>query len=68
MRGPRIADGADTAAAWQTSASSAQPTSYDDGRVTEDFVTDQYTDLFDGRLGLLEGDVHLETDPSVPPV
>ena len=38
------------------------------GRITEDFVTDQYADLFDGRLGLLEGDVHLETDPSVPPV
>jgi len=37
------------------------------GRITEDFVTDQYADLFDGRLGLLGGDVHLETYPSVPP-
>jgi len=61
MRGPRIADRADTAVAWQTSASSAQPTRYV-------VVTDQYADLFDGRLGLLEGDVNLQTDPSVPPV
>ena len=31
MRGLRIADGVDTAAAWQTSANSAQSTSYVDG-------------------------------------
>ena len=33
--------------------------------VAERDVLAEYTDLFDG-VGLLEGDVHLETDPTVP--
>jgi len=37
-------------------------------RLTEAVVFDRYADLFDGSLGLLDDDVHLETDPSVPPV
>lgn len=37
-------------------------------RITEADVFKRYADLFDGTLGLLEGDVHLETDPSIPPV
>ena len=35
--------------------------------ITETEIFAEYADLFDG-VGLLEGDVHLETDPSVPPV
>ena len=35
--------------------------------LTKDAVIKQYGDLFKG-VGLLEGDVHLEVDPSVPPV
>jgi len=38
------------------------------GRLTESAVLKQYADLFDGSLGLLEGDVHLDTDPTVHPV
>ena len=38
------------------------------GRITEDDVTKQFADLFDGTLGHLEGDVHLEVDPDVAPV
>jgi len=38
------------------------------GRVTEDDVIKQFADLFDGALGHLEGDVHLEVDPDVAPV
>ena len=35
--------------------------------LTEREILAEYGDLFEG-LGLLEGDVHLETDPAVPPV
>ena len=35
--------------------------------ITEAEILSEYADLFEG-LGLLEGDVHLEVDPSVPPV
>ena len=35
--------------------------------ITETDVFREYADLFDG-VGLLEGDVHLEIDPTVPPV
>jgi len=35
--------------------------------LTEEAVIRSYGDLFTG-VGLLEGDVHLEVDPSVPPV
>ena len=38
------------------------------GRLTESAVLEQYEDLFDGSLGLLEDDVHLDTDPTVHPV
>jgi hypothetical protein len=38
------------------------------GRITEADIVELYPDVFDGRLGLLEGDVHLEVDPNVPPV
>jgi hypothetical protein len=37
-------------------------------RITEADIVELYPDVFDGRLGLLEGDVHLEVDPNVPPV
>lgn len=47
---------------------SATPPSSSMKRVTEDDVIKQYTDLFDGTLGHLEGDVHLEVDPEVTPV
>jgi hypothetical protein len=43
---------------------SVVPTS---GRITEADIVELYPDVFDGRLGLLEGDVHLEADPNVPP-
>ena len=35
--------------------------------LTREDILDKYGDVFDG-LGLLEGDVHLDTDPSVQPV
>lgn len=38
------------------------------GRLTEAAVLEQFADLFDGRLGLLEDEVHLEIDPKVHPV
>jgi hypothetical protein len=38
------------------------------GRITEADVVEQYHDVFNGRLGLLKGDVHLEVDPNVPPI
>lgn len=38
------------------------------GRITEASVVARYADLFDGKLGLLEGDVHLEADPNIAPV
>jgi hypothetical protein len=38
------------------------------GRLTEAVVVQQFADLFDGRLGLLEGDVHLDVDPNIRPV
>jgi RNase H-like domain found in reverse transcriptase/Reverse transcriptase (RNA-dependent DNA polymerase) len=31
-------------------------------------ILSRYADVFDGKLGLLAGDVHLETDPQVRPV
>jgi hypothetical protein len=38
-------------------------------RITEVDVAEKYLDVFNGRLGLLEEDVHLEVDPIVmPPV
>ena len=45
--------------------SARQPTA---GRITESEVFDRFGDLFDGKLGLLEGEVHLEIDPNVAPV
>ena len=42
-----------------------QPTT---GRITESNLIDWFGDLFDGKLGLLEGEVHLEIDPNVAPV
>ena len=44
-------------------SSSSSPTAC----LTENEIFAEYGDLFEG-LGLLEGDVHLETDPNVPPV
>jgi len=35
--------------------------------ITKSDILTEYADLFDG-VGLLEGDVHLEIDPTVPPV
>ncbi len=35
--------------------------------LTEAEIMSEYADLFEG-VGLLEGDIHLETDPTVPPV
>ena len=37
-------------------------------KLTEAVVLTQYADLFDGTLGLLDGEVHLETDPNIRPV
>ena len=45
--------------------SARQPTA---DRITESDVFDRFGDLFDGKLGLLEGEVHLEIDPNVAPV
>ena len=39
-----------------------QPTA---GRITESDVFDRFGNLFDGKLGLLEGEVHLEIDRNV---
>jgi hypothetical protein len=38
------------------------------GRLTDAVVVQQFADLFDGHLGLLEGDVHLDVDPNIRPV
>lgn len=38
-----------------------------EGRLTKDTILTHYSDLFTG-VGLLDGEVHLEIDPSVPPV
>ena len=35
--------------------------------LTKDFIIERYTDIFDG-VGLLDGEVHLEVDWTVPPV
>ena len=69
-----------TAAASPSSTQTSQrslPASQDDRRpststalpspLTKEAVIRSYGDLFTG-VGLLEGDVHLEVDPSVPPV
>ena len=49
--------------------SRAEPqTTMPKGRLTEAAVFARYADLFDGSLGLLDGEVHLEVDPSVVPV
>ena len=45
--------------------SARQPTA---GQITGIDVFDRFGDLFDGKLGLLEGEVHLEIDPNVAPV
>jgi len=37
-------------------------------RLTEDDVITKFADLFDGTLGHLEGDVHLNVDTDVAPV
>ena len=37
-------------------------------RLTEAAIFHRYADLFDGSLGLLEGEIHLEVDRDVPPV
>jgi hypothetical protein len=37
-------------------------------KLTEADILAQYADVFDGSLGLLEGDVHFEVDKSVKPV
>ena len=39
--------------------SSPSPSPSTSGRVTEATILDRYADLFDGALGLMEGDVHL---------
>jgi len=39
-----------------------------DMRITEAAIFEQYADLFDGSIGLLEGDVHLEVDTTIRPV
>jgi hypothetical protein len=39
-----------------------QPAAPTVGRLTEADILEQYADVFDGRLGLLEGDVHLEVE------
>jgi len=38
------------------------------GRLTESVVLEQYADLFDGSLAVLEDDVHVDIDLSVHPV
>jgi hypothetical protein len=48
--------------------SAAPLISMPNGRITEAVVFARYADLFDGSLGLMESEVHLETDPSVRPV
>ena len=35
--------------------------------LTKDFIIERYADLFDG-VGLLNGEVHLQVDRTVPPV
>ena len=35
--------------------------------LTKDFIIERYADLFDG-VGLLDGEVHLEVDRTVPPI
>ena len=37
-------------------------------RLIDSDILEQFADLFDGKLGLMEGDIHLETDPNVKPV
>ena len=46
-----------------------QPTtrSYGSGHLTEADVIAQYADLFDGKLGRLDGDVHLEVNNNIIP-
>jgi len=63
---PRIVE--DNMCALNDSPPSSPPTSAPSApiRLTEADVFDRYADLFDGSLGLLDDDVHLETDPSVP--
>lgn len=48
--------------------SSPTPSPTLQGRLSEADVFAQYGDLFDGTLGLLAGDVHLETDVTINPV
>jgi transposase InsO family protein len=48
-----------------TLKSSPPPTSR---RLTEAIILEEYADVFDGRLGLMEGDVHLEVDQNVQPI
>ena len=43
-----------------------RPTTTD--QLKESTIRQRYADLFDGKLGTLEGDVHLEVDTSVKPV
>ena len=35
--------------------------------LTEAIILEEYADVFDGRLGLIEGDVHLEVDQNIQP-
>ena len=45
-----------------------QPPSSLSKHVTEDDVIKRFADLFDGTLGHLKGDVHLDVDTDVAPV
>ena len=38
------------------------------GQLNEAGIIERYSDLFEGKLGTLEGDVHLDVDPTVNPV
>jgi len=57
----RTASGAEAASTMPPSASKTTC-------LTEAEVLTEYADLFDGGIGLLDGEVHLDIDTSVPPV
>lgn len=45
----------------------SQPSSFTTTPLTRETILERYADLFSG-IGVLEGEVHLEIDPTVPPV
>lgn len=55
-----------------SSSTPPPPPSYDtslsSGRLSEADIFERYADLFDGKLGMMEGEVHLEVNPDIKPV